>query len=139
MRCPDLLKLPYLQTHSGRPSKSKVIAYMYQHEETEVMDIVREALQEFGKTVLANIHDAIVVRQKLNAGDKYEIEERMRARTENPYWSLGAKEIKRWGKSLKEIKKEEELHRQQIAAEEALAAGYVSSWTATAWGSDPDE
>ncbi len=136
---PDLLRLPYLQTQSGRPSKSKVIAYMYQHEETEVMDVVREALRDFGKTVLANIHDAIVVRHHLNAGDKYDIELRMRARTNNPYWSLGATEVKRWAASTKEAEKAEELHRQRIAAEEALAAGYVSSWAATACNMDPDE
>ena len=136
---PDLLKLPYLQTHSGRTSKSKIVAYMYQHEETEVMNIVRAALQEFGKTVLANIHDAIVVRNRLTAGEKHEIELRMREQTSNPYWSLGAKEVKRWAASTKEVEKEEEQHRQRIAAEEALAAGYASTWSANIWDNDPDD
>lgn len=136
---PDLLKLPYLQTHSGRTSKSKIVAYMYQHEETEVMNIVRAALQEFGKTVLANIHDAIVVRYRLTAGEKHEIELRMREQTSNPYWSLGAKEVKRWVASTKEVEKEEEQHRQRIAAEEELAAGYASTWSANTWNNDPND
>ena len=49
---PDLLKLPHLQTQSGRPSKSKVVAFLYQHEETAVMDIVRGTLAEHGKRFL---------------------------------------------------------------------------------------
>ena len=36
----DLLSKPFLQTPSGRPSKSKILAYLYQHDETEVMDVV---------------------------------------------------------------------------------------------------
>jgi hypothetical protein len=53
--CADLLKLSYLQTQGGNLSKAKVIAFMYQHEETTVMDIVRSAVVEHGKTLLANI------------------------------------------------------------------------------------
>ncbi len=112
---------------------------MYQHEETEVMNIVRAALQEFGKTVLANIHDAIVVRNRLTADEKHEIELRMHEQTDNPYWSLGAKEVKRWAASTKEVEKEEEQHRQRIAAEEALAAGYASTWSANTWNNDPND
>ncbi|MCE2677345.1 MAG: hypothetical protein LW632_04295, partial [Burkholderiaceae bacterium] len=59
---PDLLRLKYLQTQGGNPSRAKVIAFLYQHEETTVMDIVRATLAEHGQTVLANIHDAIIVR-----------------------------------------------------------------------------
>ena len=38
----DLLTTACLQPPSGRPSKSKILAYLYQHDESEVMDIVRE-------------------------------------------------------------------------------------------------
>jgi len=41
-----------------------VLAYAYQHAETEVMDVVRAEIRRLGKTVLANIHDAIVVRER---------------------------------------------------------------------------
>jgi len=40
----DQLKPPYLQTQCDRPSNFKFIAFLYQHEETEVMDILRLAL-----------------------------------------------------------------------------------------------
>jgi hypothetical protein len=74
---PDLLKQAYLQTQGGNSSKAKVIAFTYQHEETTVMNIVRSAVLEYGKTVLANIHDAIIVKQRLGAKLKQEIELRM--------------------------------------------------------------
>ncbi len=125
---PDLLKLPYLQTHSGRPSKPKIVAFLYQHEETEVMNIVRAALAEHGKVVLANIHDAIVVRQRLGADLKHEIELRMQEQTNNAYWSLGVKQIHRWNTSMKEIQAQGKVHHQRIAEEEALATGYASHW-----------
>ena len=125
---PDLLKLPYLQTQSGNPSKSKVVAFLYQHDETEVMDIVRATLAEHGRTVLANIHDAIVVKHRLSAYLKEEIELRMQERTNNTYWSLGSKQLHRWDVSAKEVKAQEAAHRQRIAEEEALAAGYSNQW-----------
>ena len=136
---PDLLKLPYLQTQSGRPSKAKVIAFLYQHEETAVMDIVRATLAEHGTTVLANIHDAIVVRQRLSVDTKHEIELRMQQRTANPYWRLGSKQVHRWAASAKEIKAQETAHRQRIAEEEILAAGYKNQWMESFADDDYDE
>ena len=93
---PDLLKLPYLQTQSGKPSKSKCIAFLYQHQETLVMNIVRDAIAAHGKTVLASIHDAIITKEKLSVHLKSEIEQLMRDETGNCYWSLGSKELKRY-------------------------------------------
>jgi hypothetical protein len=85
-------------------------------------------LAEHVKVVLANIHDAIVVRQRLGADLKYEIELRMQEQTNNAYWSLGVKQIHRWNTSMKEIQAQEKVHHQRIAAEEALATGYASQW-----------
>ena len=93
---PDLLQLPYLQTQKARTSQSKVIAFLYQHAETAVMDVVRHTLAKLNKTVLANIHDAIVLKQRLRVDDKHEIEMCMQEQTDNPYWRLGATELKRW-------------------------------------------
>ncbi|MFM7802479.1 MAG: hypothetical protein ACKO69_10130 [Limnohabitans sp.] len=93
---PDLLTLKYLHTQGGKPSRAKVIAFLYQHQETAVMDIVRATLAEHGQTVLANIHDAICVRRKLNANLRQEIELRMQEHTDNAYWRLGATELKRF-------------------------------------------
>ena len=96
---PDLLRLKYLQTQAGNPSRAKVIAFLYQHEETTVMDIVRATLAEHGQTVLANIHDAIIVRRKLRLDLRHEIEMRMQDATDNNYWHLSATEIKRYSKA----------------------------------------
>ena len=96
---PDLLKLPYLQTQSGRPSKSKCIAFLYQHQETFVMNIVRDAVAAQGKTVLANIHDAIITKERLGVEFTSEIEQLMRDETDNEYWRLGTKQLKRYATS----------------------------------------
>ena len=93
---PDLLKLQYLQTQGGNPSRAKVIAFLYQHEETTVMDIVRKTLVEHGHAVLANIHDAIVVRKRLKVDLRHEIELRMQELTDNKYWRLGVTELVRY-------------------------------------------
>ena len=124
--CADLLKLSYLQTQGGKPSKAKVIAFMYQHEETTAMDIVRSAVVEHGKTVLANIHDAIIVKQRLGADLKQEIEMRMQEQTVNPYWRLGVTELLRYESSNKEAKLEELAHKQFMQQLEATAVGYKS-------------
>lgn len=132
---PDLLKLSYLQTQGGNPSKAKVIAFMYQHEETMVMDIVRNTVVEHGRTVLANIHDAIIVKQRLGADLKQEIEMRMQDQTANPYWHLGAKELHRFESRNKEAKLEEAAHKQRMQQLEAAAVGYKSPFTSS--GSNP--
>ena len=93
---PDLLKLSYLQTQSGNPSKSKCVAFLYQHQETLVMNIVRDAVVARGKTVLASIHDAIITKEKLGVELLSEIEQLMREQTGNRYWRLGAKQLKRY-------------------------------------------
>ena len=95
---PDLFKLKYLQTQGGNPSRAKVVAFLYQHEETSVMDIVRAALLEHGQIILANIHDAIIVRKKLKVDLRHEIEMRMQDITDNEYWRLSATELRRFEK-----------------------------------------
>mgnify|MGYP006278457427 FL=1 len=97
---PDLLKLPYLQTQGGNPSRAKVVAFLYQHEETAVMHTVRATLREHNHEVLANIHDAIVVRRRISTDLVREIEARMQDTTGNPYWRLGAQALKRFHSAL---------------------------------------
>lgn len=124
--CADLLKLAYLQTQGGNPSKAKVIAFMYQHEETTAMDIVCSAVIEHGKTVLAKIHDAIIVKQRLGADLKHEIELRMQEQTANPYWRLSVKELQRFASSKKDAKLDEIAHKQRMQQLEANAVGHKS-------------
>jgi hypothetical protein len=97
---PDLLTLPYLQTKGRRTSQPKVVAFLYQHEETTVMNIVRDSLPATHQPPLANIHDAIILKQRLTPYEKEKIEWRMRSDTRNRYWRLGQTELKRWESNL---------------------------------------
>ena len=90
---PQLLANSNLQIASGRPSKSKIIAYLYQHGETQVMDVVRQSAANQGKIPLANVHDAIFFRKRLSGQLKFDIEQAMQYQTGNPYWKLACKGI----------------------------------------------
>jgi hypothetical protein len=90
---PHLHKDPLLTTPSGRASKSKILAYLYQHAETHVMNVVRAELAQRDMQVLANIHDAIIVRQRLSADDRWLIEQKMRVGSGNQYWSLSERRV----------------------------------------------
>jgi hypothetical protein len=65
------------------------ISWLFQHAETLMMDLVRDELKKLGKTVLANVHDAIVVRERLTASELLVIEELVRATTKVQYFALG--------------------------------------------------
>ena len=123
---PDLLLERYLQTDSGRPSKAKVLAYLYQHGETQVMDIVRKAALAKGLVPIANLHDAIFFKRRLGAEFKNAIEWQMREQTGNPYWHLTPKQIERYTPRSLNADRELGEHKERIAQEELLAKGYKS-------------
>ena len=123
---PDLLLERYLQTESGRPSKAKVLAYLYQHGETQVMDIVRQAAMAKGLAPIANVHDAIFFKRRLGAEFKSEIEWQMREQTGNPYWHLTPKQIERYIPMSFNAKRAEQEHKDRIAAEEVRAKAYYA-------------
>ena len=123
---PELVKLPCLLTHSGRLSKAKVLAYLYQHGETQVMDIVRATAAANDRKPIANVHDAIFFKRRLGAEFKAEIEWQMRSQTGNPYWHLTAKELTRYEPRYLDARLEESAHRARIEQEQALAQGYES-------------
>jgi hypothetical protein len=104
---PQLLTMSELQTSSGRASKSKVMAWLYQHAETIVMDVVRTELAKLNIEVIANVHDAIVVRTKLTKYQREEIEFTMREITNTKYWRLGETKYERYqsvgAKNLKNL------------------------------------
>jgi hypothetical protein len=121
---PELVKLPCLLTHSGRLSKAKVLAYLYQHGETQVMEIVRASAAANERKPIANVHDAIFFKRRLGAELKAEIEWQMRSQTGNPYWHLTAKELTRYEPRYLDARLEESAHRARIEQEQALAQGY---------------
>ena len=123
---PELLLEKYLQTDSGRPSKAKVLAYLYQHGETHVMDIVRQVALANGHIPIANVHDAIFFKRRLGVELKSEIEWQMRQQTGNPYWHLTPKQLERYKTRSLNAERERKEHKARIAAEEEVAKGYFS-------------
>jgi len=123
---PELLQAIFLQTDSGRPSKAKVMAYLYQHGETQVMDIIRRVALTKGHRPIANVHDAIFFNRRLGVDFKTEIEMQMREQTGNPYWHLTPKQLERYKPRSLNAATEEYEHKKRIAQEEALAKGYKS-------------
>lgn len=93
---PSLRIDPKLQSSSGRPSKAKILAYLYQHAETRTMDIFRVELTRANRTPLASIHDAIIVRQQLAAHEREDIIQSIRKATANPYWRISQRKIQRF-------------------------------------------
>ena len=123
---PHLLQQSHLQTDSGRPSKAKVLAYLYQHGETQAMDIVRQVAHTKGHTPIANVHDAIFFKRRLGVDLKTEIEMQMREKTGNPYWHLTPKQLERYKPRSLNAEIDEREHRERIAQEDAFAKGYKS-------------
>lgn len=117
-----------LQTNSGRKCRSKIIAFLYQDQETGVMNILRQEIQNTGRKILASIHDAIVINQRLAPERKLDMESYMQNATDNPYWRLGETEYKEYSYTPKYILEEEALHRQRIAEETLRAVGYKSQF-----------
>lgn len=60
-----VLKEKFVKTPKGTKSRAKVMAYMYQHGETLLMNAAHDFLSEHGYEVLARVHDAIFVRQQI--------------------------------------------------------------------------
>ncbi len=70
------------------------ISWLFQHAETLMIKLVRDELQKLGKTVLANVHDAIVVRERLTKSELLAIEKTVRAKTNVEYFALGETQYK---------------------------------------------
>ena len=114
------LKKEEVRTFSGSLSKSKVIAYLYQHAETEIMDFITAEIEKLGSTVLARIHDAIIVKYRLGES-KHEIELLLQSKYENKYWHLTMKELKAYERPYCLDSAEIDAQREKIAEEERIA------------------
>lgn len=76
-----------------RPSKAKVVAYMYQMSETNVMNVARATLAKHGIKTIANIHDAFIVRKKLSIYVRDDVLLEMQYATGNKYWRFKAEKL----------------------------------------------
>ncbi len=124
---PALLGDPELQTASGRISNSKLMSYLYQQSETIVMDIVRREVRAMHHTVLANVHDAIYIRERLLTTDKQFIELKMRRETGLQFWFLDEEKITGYTGISDEVRQDELAHKAMIKQQEQLARGYRSA------------
>jgi hypothetical protein len=70
-------------------SAAQKIVWLYQHAETIMMDMVRAEVKKLGNTVLANVHDAVVVRNQIPAKLLAKIERKVQQRTGVDYFRLG--------------------------------------------------
>ncbi len=70
-------------------SAAQKIVWLYQHAETIMMDMVRAEVKKSGNTVLANVHDAVVVRNQITAKLLAKIELKVQQRTGVGYFRLG--------------------------------------------------
>jgi hypothetical protein len=93
---PSMLTLTELRTPKDRLRNQGLLAYLYQHAETEIMNIFRTYANQNDLTITANIHDAIILKKRLSANSKKTIEQTMIKSTKNPYWFLGEKKLNRF-------------------------------------------
>jgi hypothetical protein len=125
----ELLALDCLQTGSGRVSKAKVLAYLYQHAETKAMDLICKVACQNGHVPIARVHDAVFFKSRLGPDMKQELELSLRYATFNKYWHLSPKQLKRYTPVSIDAIHDELLHRQRIADEERRAMDYFSTCT----------
>lgn len=88
-----------LITEKIRPSRSKAVAYLYQKQETEAMNVARGVLAKHGITPIANIHDAFIVKHKLPVDIKYEIICEMRSQMRNELFSINGDRLEGFSKN----------------------------------------
>ena len=127
MNSPELLALDWLKTASGRVSKSKVLAFLYQHAETKAMDLICSLAAKQGHFPIARVHDAVFFRSRLGPDLKQELEFKLHDATHNKYWYLSPKQLKRYEPVSIDAAHDELLHRQMIADEEKRAIDYFTS------------
>jgi hypothetical protein len=63
--------------------------WLYQHAETKMMDMVRAEVKKSGNTVLANVHDAVVLRNQISEKLLAKIERKVQVRTGVGCFRLG--------------------------------------------------
>jgi hypothetical protein len=69
------------------------MSYLYQHAETKMMNTVREELKILNIPILANIHDAIIVRHKIPTIEKERIEKLVRSKFSVHFFRLGEERL----------------------------------------------
>jgi hypothetical protein len=122
----ELLKLDCIKTQSGRLSKSKVLSYLYQHAETQAMNYICDLAAQHQHAPIARVHDAVFFKSRLGSELKHELEMALRDFTQNEYWHLTAKQLKRYTPVSIDARTEEAEHKTRIQEEERRASEYFA-------------
>jgi len=122
----QLEKVEFMQTDAskskkGRKSKSKVLAYLYQQTETHMMDMAVDFLIDKGYTVLARVHDALFVRQKISEDTRGELQYQLQQAIGSDYVRFGEEYLAAYSAPTAHIIEAEREHRQRIADEDQMA------------------
>ncbi len=127
--CPSLLNESQLQTNSGRVSKSKIMAWLFQHAETHIMDLIANEVEKSHNEVIARVHDAIFVKYKISKYELERIEKHICEHSNIKYWKLKEEKINRYKGISEEAITDELEHKIRIANESILAEGYVGKFS----------
>lgn len=123
---PELLKNPEVLTPAGQISRAKVIAYRYQHAETQAMSLVKQAAAEFAGKPIATVHDAIFFKRKISWDNRCRLVDAMRTGMANPYLYLEAQEHEAFKWYSIDEANEIEAHKQRMITAEQLAKAYYA-------------
>jgi hypothetical protein len=85
-----------LITRNVMPSKSKAVAFLYQHAEAQLMKIAIDVLAQQEIKPIAMIHDAFIVRNKLSGSRRDEIHQALRTSTQNKFWFIKPTKLERY-------------------------------------------
>lgn len=123
------------KSKAGRKSKSKVLAYLYQQTETHIMNTATDFLRGKGYTVLAHVHDALFVREKICEHTRDELQYTLQQLIGSNYVRFGEEYLAGYSPPTAHILAAEKVHRQQIAEEECKAIGKFQAAHAN-WNQD---
>lgn len=108
--CPNLLNEPQLQTNSGRVSKSKIMAWLFQHAETHIMDLIAAEVKRSHNEVIARVHDAIFVKYKISKYQLETIEKHICEYSNIKYWKLKEEKIRRYKAISEDITEKDKVN-----------------------------
>lgn len=121
---PELLDLTAIKNNFGKVQNNKLMAFLFQHYETAIMDEVREIIKLYeydGVKILANIHDAIIVNKPLK--ELGFIVDELRKKFNNQMITLVGEKLEGYRK-IPTNQTEINDHKQFIFKSELLSKGY---------------
>lgn len=126
---PKILEVKELFDKKGNINRSKLNAFLYQQAETKIMNAVHLMIEGLGKTIIAKIHDAVIIDSKLSQNDKYEIETLVQEKFQILLWRLTLDQHNPYTYISTESKDTLTEHQQLIVKQEKIAKNYKSNWT----------